>query len=109
VDLIPWLQLGGLGIVGLVLWYLIRLVGSGEWIPRQTVDSLLTARDAEIERSNRRGDEWHDAFEAQRHRAELLLDQNRELIEVARTVEHVMESLEDVARKVGRPDAAPPH
>lgn len=104
MDVVPWLQLGGLTIVGVVLWYLIRLVGSGEWVPKQTVDTLLGGRDAEIERSNKRGDEWHDAFDAQQHRANLLLDQNRELIEVARTVEHVMESLEDVARKTGGTD-----
>lgn len=104
MEIVPWLQLGGLGIVGLVLWYLIRLIGSGSWVPRQTVDALLSARDAEIERSNKRGDEWHDAFEAQRHRSELLLDQNRELIEVARTVEHVMESLDIVARRAGGDD-----
>lgn len=100
-DLATIGQVTATGVLLLLLWLIGRVLIRGDWMPRDTVNALLAARDAEIERSNRRGDEWHDAYEAQRHRAELLMDQNRELIEVARTVEHVMESLERVARKVG--------
>lgn len=91
---IPALTLPGLLLVliGLVL----RAVITGAWMPRKTVDALLSARDAEIRRSNDRGDEWHAAYETERHRADLLADQNHALIEVAKTVEHVMTSLESV-------------
>ena len=82
------LTLSGLGGVGVILLFL------GKVIPKTTVDTLLAARDAEINRANERGDEWQKAYESERHVTELIRDQNRELIEVARTVEHVMESLQ---------------
>lgn len=93
-------QVTAAGVLLLVVWLLARVVVKGDFVPRKTVDLLLTARDAEIERCNTRGNEWHDAFEAQRYRCELLLDQNGELIEIARTVEHIV--------KGGGGDAVPP-
>ena len=87
------LQIGAFGLLLLVVYLAFKLVSSGQIVPRATVDALLAARDAEIERANHRGDEWHKAFEGERHVSELVREQNRELIEVARTVEHVMESL----------------
>lgn len=80
-----------------LLLMLARVVIKGDFIPRTTVEALLSARDAEILRSNARGDEWHAAYETERHRADLLADQNHALIEVARTVEHVIGTLEAVA------------
>ena len=80
-----------------LLLMLARVLIKGDFVPRATVDSLLSARDAEITRSNSRGDEWHAAYETERHRADLLADQNHALIEVARTVEHVIGALEAVA------------
>lgn len=93
-EILPFAQLTATGALVAVLIYLIRTVASGGWIPKITVDTLLAARDAEIERSNLRADEWHKAYEGERHVSELVRDQNRELIEVARTVEHVMEALQ---------------
>jgi hypothetical protein len=57
------------------------------------VDLLLESRDAEINRSNTRGDEWHAAYETERHRADLLADQNNALIEVAKTVERIIDTV----------------
>jgi len=88
----PSLTVSGL-LLATVL-FVLRAVISGAWMPRKTVDALLSARDAEIGRCTARGDEWHAAYETERHRADLLADQNHALIEVARTVEHVMTSLE---------------
>lgn len=94
------LTLSGLGALGVLLVFL------GRMIPRSTVDALLATRDAEITRSNARADEWHAAYETERTGRELVTEQNRELIEVARTVEHVMESLQ--AKAEGRGYVAPP-
>lgn len=99
VDLTLPLQLGAFGVLLIVVYSVFRIVGSGQWIPKETVDSLLSARDAEIIRANNRADEWHKAYEGERHVSELVRDQNRELIEVARTVEHVLESLQLVAER----------
>lgn len=85
------LTLSGLGGVGVILLFL------GKVIPKSTVDTLLAARDAEIVRAVDRGNEYRDLYEGERHVTELVREQNRELIEVARTVEHVMESLALVA------------
>jgi len=100
-DLLP-LQLGAFGVLLLVVYFIFRAIVSGALVPRSTVDAIVVAKDAEISRANIRGDEWHAAYEGERHVSELVRDQNRELIEVARTVEHVMESLRLVAE--GRAD-----
>jgi hypothetical protein len=105
-EVLPFLQLGATGVLVAVLYLMIRTVARGDWIPRATVEALLSARDAEIVRSNERADEWHKAYEGERHVSELSREQNRELIEVARLVEHVLESLESVAG--GRPPNVAP-
>jgi hypothetical protein len=94
-----WGQLTAPGAL-IATWLLLGgSIARGLLTPRRTVDALLTARDGEIDRANKRADEWHAAYETERHRADLLADQNRELIEVARTVEHVMQSLDAVTRR----------
>lgn len=104
-EILPFVQLGATGVLVAVLYLLIRIVTRGDFVPRATVDILLAARDAEIVRSNARAAEWHKAFESERHVSELVREQNRELIEVARTVEHVLESLQLVAERRS-PDAS---
>lgn len=95
------LQLIGSGSAGGALLVIILLVGrvmvKGDWIPRKTVDLLLASRDSEITRSNTRGDEWHAAYETERHRADLLADQNNALIEVAKTVEKIIDTVGSAA------------
>lgn len=105
-DILPFAQLTATGALVAVLVYLIRTLASGAWIPKVTVDILLAARDAEIVRANLRADEWHSAFEGERHVSELVREQNRELIEVAKTAGHVMEALEIVVE--GRSRVVPP-
>jgi hypothetical protein len=105
-ETIPFVNLGAFGVLLAVLYYLIRVYTRGDVVPRPTVDALLAARDAEIVRSNERADEWHKAFDSERHVSELVREQNRELIEVARTVKHVLDSLDRVVGRQG-PDEAP--
>lgn len=85
------------GIGGICLLFLAL----GRLMPRPTVDTLLAARDAEIVRANERADEWHKAFEAERHVSDLEREHVRELIGVSRTVEHVMEALAQLAERRG--------
>lgn len=98
-DSLPFFQLGAIGVLLAVLYYLIRVVARGDVVPRATVDALLASRDAEIIRANERGDEWHKAYEGERHVSELVREQNRELIEVASTVKHVAEALAQAAER----------
>lgn len=102
-DLLP-LQLGAFGVLLLVVYFIFRAVVSGGLVPRATVDTLLAARDAEILRANDRAELNMDLYQTERTRSELLTEQNRELIEVARTVEHVMESLQLLAEGRGGPN-----
>lgn len=106
-DLLPYAQLSATAALVLVLVYIIRTISSGGWYPKAVVDSLLSSKDAEIERANIRGDEWRAAFEGERHVSELVRDHNRELIEVAKTSAHALQALEVV---VGRstPHVVPP-
>lgn len=98
-ELLPFVQLGATGVLVAVLYLMIRMVARGDWVPKSTVDGLLAARDAEIVRSNERADEWHKAYEGERHVSELVREQNRELIEVAGTVRHVVEALTGAAQR----------
>lgn len=101
-DLLPFAQLTATGALVLVLVYIIRTISSGGWYPKAVVDTLLAARDDEIERANHRADEWHKAFEGERLISEVVRDQNRELIEVARTSAHALEALESVVEGASR-------
>lgn len=98
-EALPFIQLGAIGVLVAVLYYLIRVVARGDVVPRLTVDALLAARDAEIVRANERAAEWHRAYEGERHVSELMREQNRELIEVAGTVRHVVEALTGAAQR----------
>lgn len=107
-ELLPFAQLTATGALVVVLVYIIRTISSGGWYPKAVVDSLLLAKDAEIaraiaeiDRANQRGDEWRAGYEGERHVSELVRDQNRELIEVAKTSAHALEALEIVAGRRG--------
>lgn len=101
-------QLTAPGALLLVVLLAFRAVQTGGWVPRRTVDILLQARDAEIERAITRGNEWQAASEAQRYRGDLLTEQNRELIEVARSHERLVETVETLVRRSGEPPAPSP-
>lgn len=100
-------QITAPGALLIVVLIVIRAVVRGSLVPRSTVDALLEARDGEITRAVVRGDDWHAAFEAQRHRGDLLTEQNRELIEVARSHEHLVETVEALARRGENPAHTP--
>jgi hypothetical protein len=100
-------QLTAPGVLLVVVLLIIRAVVRGDLVPRATVDALLRGRDGEIERAVTRGNDWQAAFEAQRHRGDLLAEQNRELIEVARSHEHLVETVEALARRGGDTSPAP--
>lgn len=97
-ELAPYAQISAAGALLAVTIYIIRVVVRGDFVPRKTVDAMLSARDDEIGRANQRGDDWHAAFENERHAREVVVSQNGELIEVAHTVQHVMEVLEERSR-----------
>lgn len=108
-DLLPYAQLSATGALVVVLIYIIRTISSGGWYPEAVVNTLLAAKDAEIarahaeiERANKRGDEWRRGYEGERHVSELVRDQNRELIEVAKTSAHALEALEVVVEGASR-------
>lgn len=105
-DLVP-LQLGAFGVLLLVVYFIFRAVVMGKLVPKATVDALLAARDAEILRANERADEWHTAYEAERHVSDATRDHVRELTEVARTVEKVVEAVQLVAEGRVPNDATP--
>lgn len=95
--------LGQLTAAG-VLLIAVLLIFLGRLIPRSTVTTLLAAKDSEIARAIERGDQWHIAYEARSHESDLKTEQIRELIEVARATEHLLEAWNAVARG---PGAAP--
>lgn len=98
-DLAPFAQISAAGALLAVVIYIIRVVVRGDFVPRKTVDALLIGRDNEIVRERQRGDDWHAAYEHERHAREVVVSQNGELIEVARTGRHLMETLEERTRR----------
>lgn len=93
-SITDFISIGQLTASGLLLLVAL-LFFLGRVIPKSTVDALLAARDAEIARCRDTSTEWRSAYELERHARELVTEQNGELIEVARTVEHIMESLRE--------------
>jgi regulator of protease activity HflC (stomatin/prohibitin superfamily) len=100
-EILPFVQLGALGVLVALLYYLARILARGDWVPRTTVDTLLEARDAEILRSNQRAEAYMALFETERTAREVAMSQNGDLLDVARTVEQVMEALRQVAEGRG--------
>lgn len=96
-EIAPFAQISAAGVLLAVVWYILRIITRGDVVPKPTVDMLLAGRDAEIIRANERADGYRDLAETERHSREIVTEQNRELIEVARTVEHAFEAMRLVA------------
>lgn len=94
VDLsaLPWGTLGPAGLVTMV----VVLIIWGKLLPGTTVDRLLSARDQRIT-------ELSAALEAAERRAEVLSQQNAELMEIGRTAEQLMRALPAASDRAGEP------
>jgi hypothetical protein len=85
-QLAPFLDLGATGLLAVVVWYLLRQVSSGEWVPRRELDYLRDDRDArlaekteQITREHATAAEWRAAHETSEGARELLAEQVRDL------------------------------
>lgn len=86
-GVIPW---GTIGPSGLCCLF-VAAVLLGKLLPGATVDRLLHARDERI-------NELKAALEASEKRAEILAEQNGELLEIGRTTEQLMRALPSATR-----------
>lgn len=74
-SLVPWVTQGGaVGLLGAVAWMLF----TGRLIPRRIHEQA-------VDTERRRGDDWHDAFQAADARADLLDKQMGEVLTFVRT------------------------
>lgn len=73
---------GATGILALV----VMLVLWGKLVPRQTLDDLRTDKDQQIQA-------WRDAYDKSEVARDLMRGQVDELLQLARTTTHVIESL----------------
>lgn len=86
MELVPFLQLGAAGILAGALWYLLRQISTGQWVPRRELDYMradrdarLAERDAQIVREHAAAAEWRAAHETSEAARELLAEQVRDL------------------------------
>lgn len=100
MDVVPWLQLGGLGIVGLILVLLVRQISGGGWYPRRLVtdmraqyDARLAEKDDQIVREHAAAAEWRAAYETSERRNEIQNEQLRDLADAVRGTVHAWDSI----------------
>lgn len=85
-----------IGAIGLVVLAVIMFY-TGRIVAGRTVDRLVqTEREGRL-RAEAVADQWRTAHETSDRANAVLLDQNRELIIVARTADHVIKSLHSAA------------
>lgn len=100
MDVVPWLQLGGLGIVALVLVLLARQISGGGWYPRTLIEDLraqydarLVEKDDQIVREHAAAAEWRAAYETSERRNEIQNEQLRDLADATRSTVHAWDSI----------------
>lgn len=78
----------------------VLLILRGRLVPRSTLEDLRKDKDRQI-------DTWQTAYERSEQAREIMRDQITELLEMAKTTTHVIESLPSVASG-RRPHVVPP-
>jgi len=86
---LPWAQLGPAGILAMV----VMLVMTGRIVPRQTLEDVRQDRDARLADKDREIDALRSANETLHATCDELTGHVTVLLEVARTAEHVLQSL----------------
>jgi hypothetical protein len=95
VELVPFIQFGAAGILAGVVWYLLRQISTGQWVPRRELDYMRSDRDArlaekdgQINREHAAQAEWRAAHETSEAARELLADHVRDLAAAVRDGNH---------------------
>jgi hypothetical protein len=75
VELVPFLQVSAAGLLAGVVWYLLRQISTGQWVPRRELDYMRADRDArlaekdeQINREHAAQAEWRAAHETSEQR-----------------------------------------
>lgn len=95
MELVPFLQVSAAGILAGVVWYLLRQISTGQWVPRRELDYMRSDRDArlaekddQIHREHAAQAEWRAAHETSEAARELLADHVRDLAAAVRDSNH---------------------
>jgi hypothetical protein len=95
VELVPYLQFGAAGVLAGVVWYLLRQISTGQWVPRRELDYMRADRDArlaekdeQIVREHAAQAEWRAAHETSEAARELLAEHVRDLAAAVRDNNH---------------------
>lgn len=88
----PIAQLGAAGVLLGVVYWLIRMIARGDWVPRRELDYVRQDRDARLAEKDREIAEWRAATATERAARDVVSDQNRELITGFRTLDHFYEA-----------------
>ena len=91
-DLVGAIPIGDVSVFG-ILALAIMLILTGRLVPRSTVDQIREDRDRALKLSEARGDEWKETAEAWQSTVQELTGQVGELLEHARTSNHVLKAI----------------
>jgi hypothetical protein len=85
-NLAPFLNISAAGLLAAVVWYLLRQISSGQWVPKRELDYVRADRDArlaekedQILREHAAQAEWRAAHETSEAARELLAEDVRNL------------------------------
>lgn len=102
---IPWAQGGAVVVLAAVAW----LVYTGKLVPVSVVEKLMAAKDQRITEKTTEASEWKAAWESAEAGQRESTAQMGELLEMARTSNTFIQSLQSIAhRDEGARDALEP-
>jgi hypothetical protein len=103
VELAPFLNVSAATLLAGVVWYLLRQISTGQWVPRRELDYMRADRDArlvekdvQIARERAAAAEWRAAHETEQRSREILVDQIRDIAGAIRDQSHFYDVLRDI-------------
>lgn len=115
MEIVPFIQFGAAGVLAGVVWYLLRQISTGQWVPRRELDYMRSDRDArlaekdeQISREHATAAEWRAAHETSEGARELLADHVRELAAAVRDGNHFYDEFRAAVQRWELSDADPP-
>lgn len=99
MEVLEGLPIGSLGASGVVL-LVVLLIIKGKLAPRSVIDDLRADRDSRILELTTERDDWKAAYQNSEESRRVLIEQNAELVELARTGTAVLQNLPGAKTKI---------
>lgn len=98
-GLLPIIELGATGILLGFIWYFLRIIAKGDWVPKRELDYTRQDRDARIVEALTQIADWRAAHETSERSRELQAGQVGQLVEALRAQERFFDAFRTVIER----------